>query len=270
MENSLKNSLKYYQIIDSHLHLGYLASLNMPSNSEDNVIELLKSFGIKKAICAHHASLATVEFGIIKLFESLDRYKGFLYGYLVFNPNFAEASLNVIKRYIYREDIVGVKIHPSWHFCYPTDPKYDEFWKLATAKNIVVLTHSWNPNVPNRAQKFSDPFLFEEVVKKYPDLKLILAHAGGRGKYLYKVIYLLEKYSNLYVDFAGDSFIPGLIEEYVNSVGSDRLLFGTDMPWADVRYHLINVLEADIGEKDRKNIFGINACRLFNIKAYKF
>lgn len=81
---------------------------------------------------------------------------------------------------------------------------------------------------------------------------------------------MLEKYSNLHVDFAGDSFIPGLIEEYVKSVSSDRLLFGTDMPWADVRYHLINVLEANIEEKDRKNIFEINACRLFNIKAYKF
>jgi len=259
--------LKNYTIIDSHVHLGYLANLNMPSNSEDNVINLLKDCGVKKAICAHHAALSTVEFGTRKLFESLSRYKGFLYGYLVFNPNFAEISLDTIREYIGREEIVGVKIHPSWHLCYPDDSRYDKFWKLAEEENIAVLTHSWNPDVPNKAQKFSDPFLFESVVKKYPDLKLILAHAGGRGEYLYRVIDLLKKYPNLYVDFAGDSFVPGIIERYVNSVGSERLLFGTDMPWADVRYHVTNVLNSDITSKDKKNIFGLNASRLFSIKA---
>jgi len=267
MKSDLKDILENYKVIDSHIHIGYLANLNMPSNSEDNIIHLLKSFGVKKPFRAYHASLSTVNFGTAKLFASLDKYRNFLYGYLVFNPNFIKTSLSTVKKHIDREEIVGVKIHPSWHFCYPNDCRYNEFWELAEERNIVVLTHSWNPNVPNKAQKFSDPFLFEDVLKKYPNLKLILAHAGGRGEYLYKVIGLLKKYSNLYVDFAGDSFIPGLIERYVNDVGSERILFGTDIPWVDIRYHIISILEANISNKDKENIFGLNASRLFNIES---
>ncbi len=114
--------------------------------------------------------------------------------------------------------------------------------------------------------KFNECFCFEDIIKKHPLLKLILAHAGGRGEMLFKVITLLENYPNLYVDFAGDIFVPGLIEEYVKRVGSKRLLFGTDMPWVDIRFQIANVMSLDIDENDKRNILGLNALKLFNLK----
>ena len=68
------------------------------------------------------------------------------------------------------------------------------------------------------------------------------------------------------MDFAGDIFVPGLIEEYVKRVGSKRLLFGTDMPWVDIRFQLANVMNLDIDENDKRNILGLNAIKLFNLK----
>jgi predicted TIM-barrel fold metal-dependent hydrolase len=79
------------------------------------------------------------------------------------------------------------------------------------------------------------------------------------------VIDLLERHENLYVDFAGDIFTPGLIEEYVMRIGSERLLFGTDMPWIDVRFYISDFLASKISNGDKANIFGLNAIRLFNI-----
>jgi uncharacterized protein len=262
----LENLDKKYLIIDTHLHLGGLPYLYMPSNTEKNIIGLLKKSGIKKAICANHGSLSTVTYGSDELFETLKEYDDFLYGYLVFNPNFKDLSLKSIKRNINIEHIVGIKIHPSWHLCYPDDERYESFWQFAADRDVPVLTHSWDPDVLNKSQKFSDPFGFENIIRKFPALKLILAHAGGRGEMHYKVITLMEKYPGIYVDFAGDSFVPGLIEEYVNRVGSGRLLFGSDMPWVDIRFHLANVLNLDIPESDKKNILGLNALKLFNLK----
>ncbi|MHB1252578.1 MAG: amidohydrolase family protein, partial [Candidatus Humimicrobiaceae bacterium] len=68
------------------------------------------------------------------------------------------------------------------------------------------------------------------------------------------------------VDFAGDIFVAGLIEEYVERVGSERLLFGSDMPWVDIRFHLAYILNLNIGEMDKKNILGLNALKLFNLE----
>ena len=263
--DDLKEFLKDTDVVDSHLHLGRVAYLNMSNKNDDNIIALLKRSGVKKAIVSHHGSFTTRKYGTKELFGLLDKYKGFLYGLLVFNPNHMEGSLGLINSSYSRKDIVGAKIHPTWHLCYPTDSRYEKFWDLAEEKKIPVLTHSWNPEVPNKAQKFSDPFLFENIIKKHPGLRLILAHAGGRGSYFYKVLGLLEKYPNLYVDFAADTFEPGLIEAYVERVGSGRILFGADMPWVDIRYHLVNILSADISEEDKKNILGLNSMKLFKI-----
>ncbi len=257
---------KNLSVVDAHLHLGPLSYLYMPSNEDESeVIKVLKKFGVAKAVCAHHGTLASLEYGTEKLMECLDKYKGFLYGYLVFNPNFENLSFQLMKKYLDDERIVGIKIHPSWHFCYPGDMKYEKFWNFCEKKNIIVLTHSWDPDVANKAQKYSSGLLFEEILIKHPKLKLILAHAGGRGKMLYKVLDMMKRHKNLYVDFAGDTFISGLIEEYVFDLGSKRLLFGTDMPWVDIRFHLANILSADITKKDKENILKNNALELFNL-----
>ena len=264
--DELENLTKNYLIIDSHLHLGGLPYLYVPSNTEENIINLLKKIGVKKAICANHGSLSTINYGLDELFESLERYDDFLYGYLVFNPNFENVSLRSIEKNFESNHIVGIKIHPSWHLCYPQDYRYERFWEFAAQREIPVLTHTWDPDAPNKSQKFSDPFGFENIIKKFPGLRLILAHAGGRGKMLYDVISLMEKYPNVYVDFAGDIFVPGLIEEYIERVGSERLLFGSDMPWVDIRFHLAHILNLNIDETDKKNILGLNALKLFNLK----
>jgi predicted TIM-barrel fold metal-dependent hydrolase len=254
-----------FRIIDSHLHLGNLPNLNFPGGTDKQIIDLLKQSGVEKAIFSHHGALSTFKSGLKKTMDVLERYKDFLLAYNVYNPNFGEESLNAIKSLKDDKSFVGIKIHPSWHSCYPYDGKYEKFWEYADRNGLIVLTHSWNPHVPNRAQKYSDPFFFEKIIKKYRDVRLILAHAGGRGEYLYKVIDLLERHENLYVDFAGDIFTPGLIEEYVMRIGSERLLFGTDMPWIDVRFYISDLLASKISNGDKANIFGLNAIRLFNI-----
>jgi hypothetical protein len=243
-----------------------LSGLNIPQEPDGQIMEQFKKYGVKKAIFSHHAALSSIDFGLARTLKALEKYKGMLYAYLVFNPNFAKKSLDIIREYISHEAVAGVKIHPSWHSCYPYDERYVKFWKYADSNGTVVLTHTWNPNAPNRSQKFSDPVFFEKIAAGHPDVKIILAHAGGRGEYFYKTIELIERNENLYVDFAGDIFEPFLIKSYVNRVGSDKLLFGTDLPWVDMRYYLSNIINSQIADTDMRKIFGLNALKLFGPK----
>jgi len=267
MINDFKNIHTKFNIIDSHMLLGYIYYFNMVNDNDDKIIETLKTFGMKKAICSHLTSLSgEVTIGNNNLLKCIQKYRDFLYGLLVYNPNFPEESISSFKKYFKEANCVGIKMHPTMHLCYPTDEKYNKLWEFATELDMPILSHSWNPNVANKTQKFSDPFLFEEIVKKYPDIKIIFAHAAGRGDYQFKIIDLLDKYKNFYVDFSGDSFPPGLIKRYVDTLGSQRLLFGSDMPLIDIRFHISNILDAAITDFDRKNIFSINSHNLFGIK----
>ena len=48
----------------------------------------------------------------------------------------------------------------------------------------------------------------------------------------------------------------------VNAVGSERVLFGTVMPWYDPMYAIGSVLFANVSDEDKRNIFYNNAMNL--------
>jgi predicted TIM-barrel fold metal-dependent hydrolase len=68
------------------------------------------------------------------------------------------------------------------------------------------------------------------------------------------------------MDFSGDCFYPPVFKKVLNRIGRGRALFGTDMPMMDIRYHIANVIAADISDSDKEDIFYNNAAMLFNIK----
>ncbi len=68
----------------------------------------------------------------------------------------------------------------------------------------------------------------------------------------------------VYVDISGDIFYRQMIEYFVNEIGSEKILFGSDAPWIDPTFTMINVLTADISNNDKENIFNRNAEKVFN------
>jgi predicted TIM-barrel fold metal-dependent hydrolase len=51
----------------------------------------------------------------------------------------------------------------------------------------------------------------------------------------------------------------GVIEKFVSEAGSDRMLFGTDLPWFDPHHAVGVLLSAKISDDDRHNICHRNA-----------
>ena len=119
----------------------------------------------------------------------------------------------------------------------------------------------------SKFQKYADALLFEEVLSRHPELKIILGHAGAKDYYYFKVIDMMKKNNgkNLFVDIAGDIFYRGMLELFVRELGSTKILFGTDSPWADPLLTVLYVLDSKISAEDKENIFYNNAAALFNI-----
>jgi len=55
----------------------------------------------------------------------------------------------------------------------------------------------------------------------------------------------------------------GKVELLVETLGADRLLFGTDQSLFDPVRPLGQLAEAEISDRDRRKILGLNARRLF-------
>ena len=107
----------------------------------------------------------------------------------------------------------------------------------------------------NPAQKYSFPSRFETFAAAYPDVTLILGHAGGRYRRTHR-----RRRSGptacptCSLDTAGDCYTLGLIEYLVEQAGSDKVLFGSDLTWIDPRTQLGMILDADITSEAKQRI----------------
>jgi len=258
------NDLK---ITDIHIHFGKYTGSFINSEYKEPLVKLTKSLCFNKIIFIHNSFFFNLEIGLKNTLKLILENKDFLYGYLVYNPHYIEKSLNIIEKHFGVNGVVGIKMHPEIHQCFITDERYKPLWKIASEKRIPILSHTWNPNVPSKTQKYADALLFEKIINKYPELKIIMAHAGAKDYYYYEVVKMLKncRSREIYVDIAGDILYRGMIQYFVKEIGSGKVLFGSDAPWVDPVFTLTNVLNADIGKEDRENILYKNAARIFNI-----
>lgn len=255
------------KVIDSHVHAGRYAGSFINSNYEVKLFEVFKKMNMQKVLFTHTSFLMDLEKGLENTKKIISAYPDIALGYLVYNPNQPEISLNIIKENYGKNNIAGIKMHPEDHQCYITDERYKPLWEIAESRGMVILSHTWNPNVASKVQKYADALLFEKIALKHPRLKIILGHAGAKDYYYFEVIKMLKrlKSPNMYIDIAGDVLYRGMLEHFVKEVGSAQILFGSDAPWTDPAFTLSYVFNSIVSKKDRENILFKNAASLFNL-----
>jgi predicted TIM-barrel fold metal-dependent hydrolase len=253
-------------IIDVHTHVGEIAAFNGLDLSVGSMLTLMDTVGID--ICMQMPAL-----GIAGCFReafeiseaAYELSNGKLIYSLIYDPHYIKASMEWFQKALDRPGFVGIKIHPSFHQVWPEDPRYEPIWKFAAENDLPILTHSWAVSDYNPVQKFSTPDCFAQCVERFPQVNLILGHAGGRYEGHLAAADLAKQYPNVHMDTSGDCYSFGFIEWMVGQVGADRILFGSDMNWIDPRTHLARIYDADITLEEKRSILGDNACRLYKL-----
>lgn len=162
------------------------------------------------------------------------------------------------------------------------DSVYQPYLAICEKYGIPVGYHSGGsfPNAQNLGWpeyriKFGDPLLIEDVLVKYPKLKLYLMHAG-ENFYEY-TLRMMDGYPNLYADLGVEMWLHPMTKDFaVKFLKSakqygflDRVLFGSDqMVWPEAITSSINFLQSlDFLSKDEKQkIFYLNAKKFLDIK----
>jgi len=255
-------------IVDAHCHLGSVEAFYVPSTATEEMLALMDSLGIDIAVQMHVAAI--MECFEIAYEASVAAYEQSAHRLpfaLTYHPRYPEDSLEFIAKSLGRPGGVGIKIHPGQHQTFPEDPAYEAAWRLADKQGVPIITHSWALSDYNPTQRFATPEHFEHYVASFPQVNLVLAHAGGRYEGHLAAVRLAQDYENVYLDLSGDAYSFGLIEWLVAQVGADRILFGSDISWVDPRTHLGRVLDADITLDEKALILGQNACRLFHLSS---
>ena len=105
----------------------------------------------------------------------------------------------------------------------------------------------------------------EAIADNIKGIKLVVAHLDAYGLYE-RQIALIKKHQNVYADLSAyGAERDGMIEDALNRVGSEKILFGTDYPGYPADKFINCVQSAKISDTAKQNILSDNAKRLLGI-----
>jgi predicted TIM-barrel fold metal-dependent hydrolase len=94
---------------------------------------------------------------------------------------------------------------------------------------------------------------------RFPDLRIILGHAGG-GIYVLEAVVAASVCPNIYVELS--SLMPHHVNEVFAHVSADRLMIGSDLP-ESVSTEIGKILDLDIPREAKEKILWQTGENLF-------
>ncbi len=123
----------------------------------------------------------------------------------------------------------GVKFHPNFQGFYPDDEKMDGIYSKIIENDLWTLFHAGDEVTPvNRLYSKVDSFI--RLRKKFPEMKIILAHLGGFRLWDEVIDKIVGE--DFYLDLSYTfNFLEGFkIKDIIERHGPGRIFFATDFP----------------------------------------
>jgi predicted TIM-barrel fold metal-dependent hydrolase len=158
------------------------------------------------------------------------------------------------------------------------DRRFFPLYQICQERQLVAFFHTGltAPNYPRTGIPFrmrlSDPLLLEDVAAVFPDLKMVICHMSY--PFTEQATYMLYAHSNVYMDVGVVNWILGragfhrLLRDVVETVGSDKVLFGSDQMLSPDRIPVAvsAIQEASfLSEEEKRKILGENALRILGV-----
>lgn len=125
-----------------------------------------------------------------------------------------------------------VKLHPAGQRFFPDAPELYPIYEECGRLGLPIIFHGGRAGIePSYTHQFTLMRHYEGAFRDFPNTQFILGHAGARD--VAEAIPLAKKFpGNVWLGIHGQGV--STLQQLVDEVGSDRLLFGTDWPF----YHL--------------------------------
>lgn len=162
-----------------------------------------------------------------------------------------------------------LKVHPP-HQLFAANAYRDgddalgQVYRAAEVAGRPVMIHTGTSVFPRARNRFADPMAADDVAIDFPNLTIVLAHAG-RPLFMPTAAFLARRHPNVHLDLSG--IPPKKLLEYLPRLEelSDKCLWGTDWPSPGVLSMKRNVeefLALPLSEEAKKKILWENGARL--------
>jgi len=165
----------------------------------------------------------------------------------------------------------GVKIHPVAQKFSPDDERLKPVYRWLVEHDLPITAHSGKNIIEDEYAAYGEPNRWLGVLEEFPKLKLVLAHLGNG--FWDQAVDISKKYAHVMFDTAvavsyidSDSTLDdNEAVDLIKTIGSDRILFGSDYPWINPSGDIERIKGLNISEHHKTLILGENAARLFKL-----
>jgi predicted TIM-barrel fold metal-dependent hydrolase len=246
------------RVFDAHLHCpsesGNVWQWHPVTKSFEEFVQYLDRTGVQRGIinsvrCQEAKTAAEFIEGNREVARYVEKYKGRFLGACVVNPLFIDESLKEIE--YCRKQLGFVWVGELCNYMPPFEYTIQEFELLVeqvVKLNMILDVHTELEEM-------------EYIIQKFPRATIVFPHFGDSHEYqhIFKRIDLVAQHPNCYLDTSGSGQERvGMLEYAVQTIGPDRLLFGSDFSINCPATVLARIENALITEDQKRMILSEN------------
>ena len=262
------------KIIDSFNKAYNIVFANPGTGTIEDVLENMAASGVDYTIMANFAPPGILHKNNLWTIEASGLHKN-LISLVSFHPDMEGSLWGFLEGYR-NEGAKGVKLHPMAQGFNPLNVRLEEVYRGCGDIGFPIVFHCGR--VANaHLNEYSDANILEEIIAGYPETVFILTHmADGNVE---DVVRIAKSYPNVFFDTSiVITGYPPLIETnepswlendqvvgVVNTIGADRVLFGSDYPWGSPGHDIDRIMGMKLTDEQKRLIFSENSIRIFKL-----
>jgi predicted TIM-barrel fold metal-dependent hydrolase len=249
--------------IDVHAHIGKTVANNI-GQTVDELLQRMDSAGVEQALLSRAAGDLQSE-GIRdtrrmndQIAEAVrnhpDRFPG---GLGVIEVRHEQLAVDETIRIMDELGMLGLAVHPAVEGYSLNIPLWiDPIFEVLDDRKALCLMHS-SPDAGS-GESAQD---VRKVTSKFSQVTYFIGHGFITDEQKAECVSIVCDLPNVYMDVAYQSD-PRLTEELVAAIGSERVVFGSDVPFYELGRVLNSVTDANITDDDKANILFRNVEKL--------
>ena len=185
-------------------------------------------------------------------------------GFGAMHPGFPDVAGEVAR--IKAAGIPGVKLHPNWQGYKPEDPQAFPMYEALIENGLIAYFHGGDELEKWPTEIASTPKALAEVHRRFPELKMVIAHLGGYLMWDAVEEHLLG--SDVYLDMSA-CFPKDLPDDrylaMMRAHGMEKILFASDSPCGPPIPQLDRLLSLPLTDEEKSLVCWENAQQLLNL-----
>ncbi len=253
------NRSRDIKIVDTHFHLGECRVFDL-NVTEEQVVKTLNDYSFSAMIVQPFpGAFPQPPIHVLnKIYELSRKYENRIYGIVSINPHVVEPDewKSQVRKWIKDYGFIGVKLHTIGHAVNLMTKDAAMIFQTADELEVPLMIHS------GLGQPFASPAHVSYYAEMYPDLRIVLAHAG----FVFSAVdafLMARNYKNIYLETSWSNMED--IQFFIEKLGADKVMFGTDLP-SNTPIELAKVNAMNLNNEQRDSFLYKTAEKVFKIK----